>query len=376
MISTVEYIWLDGSKPTQRMRSKTRLVEVLNLDEVSLKTFPEWSYDGSSTYQSEGNNSDLLLKPVNFVNDPIRGMGHYLVLCEVFNPDNTPHSTNTRSLLRKAVEKSGDSDTWFGFEQEYTLFSGRTPLGWPEDGFPRPQGPFYCGVGADEVYGREIVEAHTDACIEAGLLIYGTNAEVMPGQWEYQIGYRGFERDDNNAINFCDHQWFARWLLCRIAEDADVIVSFDNKPVKGDWNGAGCHTNFSTKAMRDPKTGMKAIEEAIQLLGTKHEEHVRLYGAGLHERLTGLHETCDITEFRAGVADRGASIRVPHQVQLKGYGYAEDRRPGANSDPYLVASRIITTICDLDESLFTNGKENLSEVLSNKDVKKEELVLA
>jgi len=343
MIAQAEYIWLDGCSPTQEVRSKTRIVD-LERKSVSVDSFPEWSFDGSSTYQAQGSDSDLLLKPVCFLDDPVRGKGNYLVLCEVFNADGTPHSSNKRAHLRNILDKgAAKEEAWFGFEQEYTLFYDIQPLGWPKGGYPAPQGPFYCGVGTGKAYGRDLVEAHTQACIDAGLMIYGINAEVMPSQWEFQIGYRGFDNEPGDPLTVADHLWIARWLLNRIAEKYDVIASLDPKPVKGDWNGAGAHTNFSTKAMRE-KGGMKLMEEIIQKLALKHSEHINDYGADLESRLTGLHETSSITEFRSGVADRGASIRIPRQVQEKGCGYLEDRRPGANCDPYVVCARILDTI--------------------------------
>ena len=351
MINYVEYIWLDGTQPSQQIRSKTRILSLPENRTPGLADFPEWSYDGSSTNQSTGNNSDLNLVPVRLCKDPIRGEGHYLLLCEVSNEEGTPHETNTRAILRKVLASEENKEPWFGFEQEYTLYSNGYPLGWPNGGYPAPQGPFYCGVGADKVYGREIVEKHMVACSEAGLHIYGINAEVMPGQWEFQIGYRGFD-DTLDGLVFADHLQLARWLLQRIAEDYNITVSFENKPMKGDWNGAGCHTNFSTKEMRSPEHGREAIQDAIHKLNKKHLEHVRVYGAGLESRLTGLHETCSIHEFKAGVAHRGASIRVPSQVHQKGYGYIEDRRPGANCDPYLVCARLIVTICNINEEVI------------------------
>ena len=347
MVTLAEYIWLDGNKPTQKLRSKSRAIKVG--DQVQLSDFPDWSYDGSSTYQADGGSSDLELKPVNFVKDPIRGEGCYLVMCEVFNPDGTPHETNKRAELRRVLDAGAAAqEAWFGFEQEYTLFKGRTPLGWPENGYPAPQGPFYCGVGADEVFGRDLVETHAEACLEAGIMLYGINAEVMPGQWEYQIGYRGIDGESADPLNAADHNWMARWMLYRLGEEFGIRATLDNKPVKGDWNGAGQHTNFSTKAMRSEGEGMAAIEKAISLLEKKHEDHITVYGAGLDQRLTGLHETCSIDQFKHGVSDRGASIRIPLQVSQKGYGYLEDRRPGANADPYQIASRILKTICEID----------------------------
>lgn len=360
-LGQAEYIWLDGSTPTQKLRSKTRIVSLPVDEPATISIFPQWSFDGSSTYQAAGNDSDLLLEPVNFVTDPIRGEGNFLVMCEVLNPDGTPHITNQRAGLREIMEAGAAiEDPWIGFEQEYTLTKGSSPLGFPETGYPAPQGPYYCSVGSNVAFGRNVVEAHTKACIDANLMIYGINAEVLPGQWEFQIGYRGVKGESADPLNVSDHLWIARWLLYRIAEDFGVVPSFDAKPVKGDWNGSGKHTNFSTSSMRDPQTGMKAIEKAIEALSHKHKEHIAVYGDGLAERLTGLHETASIHEFRGGIADRGASIRIPQPVALKGYGYLEDRRPAANADPYAVSARILETICLSNKGKAeTNGKKDV-----------------
>jgi len=348
MFNICEYIWMDGASPTQKLRSKTRIIKTTS-DTVSLKDLPDWGYDGSSTYQAPGNKSDLVLKPIRFVSDPSRGANHYLVMCEVFNPDGTPHSSNTRAELRKTLSEGADKEEpWFGVEQEYTLFRNRTPLGWPDKGYPAPQGPFYCGIGADEVFGRDLVEKHLQYCVESGIMIFGVNAEVMPGQWEFQIGYRNVEGESPDPLTIADHTWLARYFLYRLGEDFKITATLDNKPIKGNWNGAGQHTNFSTKSMRDPKTGKAVIEKYIDRLSKKHKEHIAVYGHRLFERLTGLHETCHIDEFKYGVADRGASIRIPLHVHKKGYGYLEDRRPGANADPYKVASRILKTICEIE----------------------------
>jgi len=342
-----EYIWLDGARPVSKLRSKTKIVFIS--DEPEISEFPEWSFDGSSTEQVHGLDSDCLLRPVNFVLDPLHDGGDYLVLCEVLNPDGSIHASNKRAKLRNILAKtSNDLEPWFGFEQEYTMFTRNIPLGWPEHGFPGRQGPYYCGVGAEQIFGRDIANQHRDACIDAGLLYYGMNAEVMPGQWEFQIGYRGNNKEDAGALNITDHTWIARWLLHRISEDYNVSISLDNKPVKGDWNGAGMHTNFSTADMRHPERGKKAIKEAIDKIGKRHDDHIKLYGDKLEERLTGLHETSSIHSFSAGEADRGSSIRIPRPVSIKGYGYLEDRRPGANADPYVVAALLVSAICGID----------------------------
>ena len=330
----IEYIWMDGHEPTQKLRSKTKIIEgPVN----SLSDIPDWGFDGSSTLQAVGKDSDCMLNPVCYIRDPIRGGDNLLVICEVMNADGSVHDSNTRAHLRSIAEQYTDQDSWFGIEQEYTFFQGRVPLGWPEGGYPAPQGPFYCGVGADEVYGRDIVEEHLELCIEAGLEISGINAEVMPGQWEYQVGPLG-------PLDAADQLWLSRWLLYRIAEDYGVSATLHPKPVKGDWNGAGAHTNFSTKSMRE-EGGIKVIEDACEKLSQTHDDHIAVYGAHNEERLTGLHETCSIQDFRYGVSDRGASIRIPMQTANDGYGYLEDRRPSANMDPYKVCAALIETTC-------------------------------
>jgi len=344
-----DYIWLDGASPTQQLRSKVKVIPCAQA--VDLSVFEWWGFDGSSTYQATGHDSDLNLRPVCFYPDPVRGDGNYLVMCEVFTPDNEPHPTNSRAQLRRALEMGGEAqDPWAGYEQEYTFFKDGRPLGWPENGYPAPQGPFYCSIGSQVAFGREIVEEHLNMCLKAGLLAYGTNAEVMPGQWEFQIGYRGGKGENASILKMADETWIARYLLCLVAEKHGVQVSFDVKPVKGDWNGAGMHTNFSTKATRDSKSGMKAIEDAIQNLSQRHKEHIAKYGANNHERLTGHHETCSINEFRSGVANRGCSIRIPRSVATKGYGYFEDRRPGANANPYDVAFMLVSTVLNVRTS--------------------------
>lgn len=345
MFSQVTYIWIDGDKPTKKLRSKTRVLQIPR-GTPELSDFPDWGFDGSSTYQAVGSDSDLILRPARFARDPILGEGNYLLLCEVLNPDGTPHETNTRARLRELMSKVGkEHDPWIGFEQEYTLFQGTRPLGWPEGGYPAPQGPFYCGIGSDEAFGRPLVEDHTQACIDSGLMIFGTNAEVMPGQWEFQIGYRGVKDESSDPLTVSDHLWIARYLLYRLGEEYGITAKLHPKPMKGDWNGAGKHSNFSTKATRDPKTGMQAIEQAIKRLEQRHHEHIKVYGHGLEERLTGRHETAPMHQFSAGVGHRGCSVRIPRSVALQGYGYFEDRRPGANADPYEVSAALIETVC-------------------------------
>lgn len=334
-----EYIWIDGTIPTAKLRSKTRVI-------LGAHT-PEWSFDGSSTNQSEGRNSDCKLHPIMIIKDPLRkyGENNILILCESYY-NGLPALNNNRARLTKVAEKFKDRNFIFGIEQEYTLFKGHSPLGWPDGGYPPNQGPFYCGVGADETFGREVVEDHLNACYMAGIDIAGVNAEVMPGQWEFQIG-------PNDAVCVSDQLWLARYLLYRIAEKYGITVKLDPKPIR-DLNGAGMHTNFSSEVMRN---SLEECERACRKLGSdvvgipsqsitcgRVEPALKFpteYGYDSERRLTGLHETCSYEEFKYGIADRTASIRIPAHVKEDNGGYVEDRRPSANADPYSVTRYIL-----------------------------------
>lgn len=327
----LEYIWLDGYKPTQSLRSKTKIQKDFS---GKLEDLSNWSFDGSSTEQAPGGSSDCLLKPVYVVKDPQR-KNAYLVMCEVLNADGTPHVSNGRALI-----EDDDNDFWFGFEQEYFLWDTSTnkPLGFPAGGYPAPQGPYYCSVGANNAFGREIVEEHLDAIIEAGLNVEGINAEVAAGQWEFQIFSKG-------AKEAGDQIWVARYLLERIGEKYGVSVNWHCKPLGTlDWNGSGMHANFSNSTLRN--AGSKDIFDKIcEAFRPVVKEHIEVYGADNHLRLTGKHETASIHDFSYGVSDRGASIRIPVGVPANGWkGYLEDRRPNSAADPYKVAARIIKTV--------------------------------
>jgi len=326
-----EYIWIDGSNGV-RCKSKTIDKPVTKPDEL-----PEWNFDGSSTGQAPGDNSDVYIRPVAVYPDPFRLEPNILVLCETWDPDGTPNKYNYRHEAARLMEANAKHELWFGLEQEYTLLGvdGR-PYGWPTNGFPGPQGPYYCGVGTGKVYCRDIVEAHYKACMYAGVKIAGTNAEVMPAQWEYQVG-------PCEGIELGDHMWMSRFLLHRVAEEFGATISFHPKPIPGDWNGAGLHTNVSSKEMR-ADGGMKHIEAAMKKLEARHADHIAVYGEDNAQRLTGRHETGSIDSFKWGVADRGASIRIPRSCAREGKGYFEDRRPASNADPYQITGIIVETI--------------------------------
>lgn len=332
--SKLEYVWLDGYKPMQSLRSKTRIEHGFS---GKLEDCPMWSFDGSSTEQAPGGSSDCLLKPVAIFPDPGR-KNAFLVMTEVLNADGTAHESNARATIL-----DDDNDFWFGFEQEYFIWNPETdkPIGFPKEGSPGPQGPYYCSVGAGKAVGRDIVEEHLDMCLEAGVNVEGINAEVAMGQWEFQVFAKG-------AKAAGDHVWIARYLLERIGEKYGYSINLHCKPLQGDWNGSGMHANFSNTLLRTAGN-REAYEKVCESFRPFVKEHIDVYGHDNHLRLTGKHETQSIDQFSYGVSDRGASIRIPIATVERGWkGWLEDRRPNSAADPYKVAARIIETVKTAD----------------------------
>ena len=317
MKTLLEYVWLDAD---EQLRSK---IKIADGDINTLEKVPSWSYDGSSTGQAPGDHSDCILTPVKIYYNPFHFNG-WLVLCD--------------SDKRKAITFEDKDSYWFGFEQEYFIMNGgNRPLGWQAED-PGPQGPYYCGVGASKVAGRKVVSDHMLKSINAEINITGTNAEVALGQWEYQVFSKG-------AKNAGDDLWMSRYILERVAEEHGYDINIQPKPVKGDWNGSGMHTNFSTDEMRHD-ADVELFVDICDKFSNRHAEHIAVYGKDNDQRLTGLHETHDIHTFSYGEGDRGASIRIPIETVDNNYksGYLEDRRPAGNANPYDITKVIIDTI--------------------------------
>ena len=339
----VEYVWIDG---VGNLRSKIRVMyydKNIKLDDV-----PEWNYDGSSTYQANGEDSEIIIKPkALFVNPLLKTDTNkaYIVMCDTYKPDGEPLINNHRHWANNIFEKDLKQKPWFGIEQEYFLIDKHQnlPLGMDKgmENMKKKQGKYYCSVGTNNAFGRMIAEEHLLVCLEAGISISGINAEVAPGQWEFQIG-------PCMGISQGDHLWIARYFLHKITEKYNVLVCLHPKPIKGDWNGSGCHTNYSTENMRngtDGKLGIEYINEAIGKLELKHNEHMKVYGEYNNLGMTGEHETASFNKFSSGIANRGASIRIGNANYKNQKGYFEDRRPSSNCDPYLVIGKIFETTC-------------------------------
>lgn len=349
---SLEYIWISNSghetnksnKGMPTMRSKTRTLYLPKNTSITMDHIPTWDFDGSSTEQAPTEHSEITLNPCRIHPNPFNDHRSFLVLCDLYVNDK-PHPDNNRIKLNK-MDK--DHEPWYGFEQEYILMeriderhdwpNNTKVIGWPNTTKMRDQGPFYCSIGADNAFGRQIADEHYHLCLKAKLMISGYNAEVMPGQWEYQIGpVEGSKRAG-------DHLWLSRYILVRVAEKHNLIVNFHPKPnVKGNYNGSGLHTNFSTIETRQPN-GFTIIEQYIDNLKRKHDKTIEYYGMFNNLRMTGSHETSKLNTCKSGVGDRGAAIRIPTKTHVNKKGYFEDRRPASNADPYLICYALLAAI--------------------------------
>jgi glutamine synthetase len=353
MKTKVEYVWLDGYTPEPSLRSKIKIMDLPVPFE--LKDIPNWGFDGSSTKQAEGNFSDCYLKPVKIYRTN-SSINKIYVLCEVYDGNNEIHPSNYRAKIGEE-----DLDFWVGYEQEYFIRSGHNQsiLGFEKGGMVDPQGIYYCGVGG-QIVGRHISDEHLDMCLEYGINVEGTNAEVALGQWEYQIFAKG-------KIGASDDLWMSRYFLHKIAEKHGLSIELHCKPITtGEWNGSGLHTNFSNKKMREDG-GEEYFNSIFRTFDSRAKEHIDNYGSDNHLRLTGKFETQSIDMFSWGFSDRGASIRVPKTVGETWKGYLEDRRPASNADPY----RIIKVISD---SLNLANELNSTLHVMYADIKTETII--
>jgi glutamine synthetase len=334
----IDYVWLGGKG---EIRTKVKIL----YDWVrTIADVPIWNYDGSSTDQATGTHSEIVLKPCKLIQFE-DGTGRCTVICDTYYPDGRPHETNHRVKAKEIFDKYADQKPWYGLEQEYFIFKVDKPNEHPHPLGADPhiyqngyQGQFYCSVGGQNAFGRVLVENHMTLCMMAGLQISGTNAEVAAGQWEFQIG-------PVEGIDAADQLIAARYFLELEAESHGCRIEYHPKPLSGDWNGSGCHTNFSTVSMRAPG-GYDVILAYMPKLEAKHAEHMAVYGVDNDMRMSGLHETSSFDKFTVGIGNRGCSIRIPNTTVNDKCGYFEDRRPASNMNPYQVTSILLETIME------------------------------
>lgn len=325
----VDYVWIDGLD-SPLVRSKTKIVtpSVSQKGEMEIQ-IAEWTFDGSSTNQATTSNSELLLKPHRVYQ---LSEQHYIALCEVCDPaSGEPHETNYRAVLRDKIAESGDKGLWVGFEQEFFITKNDKNVLWPKHGLPPQDTRYYCSSGGP-IRHRKLVREHATICNKAGISVVGYNTEVSPGQWEYQV----FAEDPLKAA---DDLWVSRYILQLCCETYDIGIDWHPKPHEG-WNGSGCHTNFSTNSMRE-SGGEELFRAIMEAASAKHAEHMQNYGTLNRMRMTGKHETSSYDEFSWGVGSRNTSVRVPVPTSEEWKGYAEDRRPASNCDPYKVVRCVL-----------------------------------
>lgn len=366
----LEYIWLDhdGVPRSKVRRTNPGEIKLGHPPDYYLSQLPVWNFDASSTGQNIGRDTEAVLKPVRVYYSPLND-NFLLVLCQLDLEYDRPSDLlfekkqseddpdlprpvigfNTRFWASQVAERYQHLKPWFGLEQEYTFLDPRTnlPYRWEEHGSRQGQGDYYCSVRYPYCQLDTLVREHLILCDRCGIMINGFNAEVLPSQWEFQIG-------PTDLLKVADDLIMARYLLFRLAAKYQVAVTFHPKPMKGDWNGSGCHINFSTNLMRGQSDqmdqlsgmplqvdGLKHIYQAVENLKQDHPRILKYYGEHNDQRLTGQHETSSMQDFSYGVGTRNTSVRIPNQVAHQKQGYIEDRRPASNIDPYLALGKIL-----------------------------------
>ena len=361
----LEYIWLDVNN---NFRSKVK-IEKLKLG-FQASDLEIWNFDGSSTGQATGDDSEIFIKPYLILQSQTNtdiNDNYYYVFCECLNTDiKTPHKTNTRTNAFEFFNQPEviSIDPMFGIEQEFFVFKDGKPIVW-KDEMTAPQGDYYCGNGGKSILhsSRKFLDKVIDTLNRWGINTTGYNFEVAPGQMEIQICEKG--------IMAADYLIVLRFILTRYAEEYgwDIVLTPKPEFLSGDkWNGSGCHVNFSTAEMRQTTIQSISFDKTINLIQNMKESHSRdimHFGSENNKfRLGGKNETSSYDTFTYGVANRGSSIRIPRYFVNNLYGYIEDRRPGADMDPYIVTK----IICSY--ALKENQKSDIYYEISNKILSK------
>lgn len=370
----LEYIWVDKKgNPRSKVKTFEKCRPTDSFHRLTIDDIPVWNFDGSSTGQNIGDNTEVVLNPVRMYTNPLEDHETLycplLVLCELSHSylpssDKVPKAVdkfNTRKWAKFVAEKFEYLEPLYGCEQEYSILNPKTclPYNWEEHGAEK-QGDFYCSVRYPYCQAEELIKEHYKACLKCGVAISGYNAEVLPSQWEYQIGPR-------DLLKVADDMIMARYLLYRLSAKYNVLITLNPKPLKSytykiddftskahaDWNGSGCHINFSTNQMREPN-GIEHIYKAINNLSKNHQQILQHYGDN-QLRLTGHHETSNPHTFTYGLGTRNTSVRIPNQVTVNACGYFEDRRPASDIDPYLALAALL-------ESCMTGELASLTKV--------------
>lgn len=377
----LEYVWIDGS---YKLRSKIRIMDVNYDQDIHPTTTSDtmhdyknfilkqyWEIDGSSTRQATPKKSEILLTPVYVTKSPFKTdfMKSWLVLCNTWEYDEQnqrkPAKNNFRYVAHNVFFESEleQFDALYGYEQQFYLTqnlsygygfddTGATNTDiWSISNFNQTfysKNNHYCSVDPSYSTASQILEKFVARCAESNLNIQGYHRESGPMQWAYTLGYL-------NGLTSADQLWLSRFILEKTCEEYGVYVHWKPKPFKGDWDGSACHTTFSTRQMRqvtDSNSGLLFMYKAIEKLEKHHPTFIKYAGQGNIDRLTGDRGTSSFHEFSYGAGNRNASVRIRNQVFAQGYGDFEDRRPGANMDPYMVASMLYAFVCldqDIDE---------------------------
>ena len=331
MAIKAEYIWIDGTEPTAKLRSKTKILD---------KTGPPSCRSGASTARPPtrppATASDCVLQPVFSCPDPIRGGDNVLVLAEVLYTDMTPHPTNTRAEPPRSPTSTPTRSRCSASSRSTPCSSAAARSASPRTA-TRPPGPRTTAASAPtRSTAARLVEAHIER-LHRG----------RPRHLRHQR--RGHARPvgvpDRPARPPRGRRPAVDRPVAALPHRRGLRHQRHPRPQAGPGRLERRRRPHQLLHQGDARGLRRRSSPPARRSAEKPLEHVKVYGFGIEDRLTGLHETAPWNEFSYGVSNRGASVRIPWQVEVDKKGYIEDRRPNANCDPYLVTSRIVDTVC-------------------------------
>lgn len=324
--ANLTYVWLDKFNI---LRSKTKRVEQVN-------QIPIWNFDGSSTSQMDYStmNTEVLLQPIRVYIDGFneRNNENYLVLCDTYNINKDGIITPTVDNYRYGainIFNETNLNPKFGFEQEFYLIDNENHEKLSSLTNISNKDNNYCRTTTKYTY---IMNEFYNLCLSCKIGIVGWNAEVAPFQFEYQIF--------GNGIDACDDLVMSRYVLERYMIDNNYEIKYDPKLYEN-LSGSGCHINYSDVRSKE------YMDKYIKALGETHNDLMKVYGENNNKRLTGLHETSSYSVFTYGVGDRYKSVRIPNSTALGLTNYFEDRRPGANINPYMACGALVKVLSNI-----------------------------
>ena len=294
-------------------------------------------FNGLNTGQSvDTNNSDIYIRPVQRYNNPLikrtKELEPSIFVCELMLDENKSHSSNERNRSIKVLENYEDVN--MSFTLDFFVTKKNVPVAFLSNPPPSQQGIFYCGVGGDIAVGQECANDIFQNANRADLNVTQLSGGVAPSQWTIKL-------EGTAKVKLLDDLICLRYIIAKSAEKYGVTICFHPQLLKEEWNGSACLIEYSNDKMRTDKECNYIRNTVIKNLDKTHAEYVSKCGEDNNRRLIGTNNTSKNDEFTSAVGKYDCSVRIPKLTNVRGHGSIEDRRPGANMDPYVVVPYLL-----------------------------------